>query len=79
VDTAVPSVEIAHDADTGAIGSPHAKVDAGARPDMRDMSAKLVVDARVLAFAEQIEIVIADDPAVAIWIVDLGGVDRRGR
>ena len=74
VDAAVPPVEVADDADTGGIGGPDGEVDAVRVADGHRVRAEPLVDARVRAFAEQIDVVVADDAAVAVRIVDVGGV-----
>ena len=70
---AVPRVEVADDADAIRVGCPDGEVHAGGAADRHRVRAELVVDAGVLALAEQIEVVVGDDAAVAIRIVDLDG------
>ena len=70
----VPVVEVADDADAGGVGGPDGEVDAFGRAERRRMRAELVVDPGMVAFAEQIEIVVGDDASEAVRIVDLGDV-----
>ena len=74
VDAPVPVVEVADDAGAGGVGGPDGEVDALGRADGHRMGAELVVDAGVVAFAEEVEVVVGDDAAVAIRVVDLGDV-----
>ena len=74
MDAPVPVVEVADDADAGGVGGPDGEVHALGRADRHRVRAELVVDAGVVAFAEEVEVVVGDDAAVAIRIVDLGDV-----
>src|SRR5690242_10688745 len=71
---AVPPVEIPDNADALAVGSPDGEMRAFDGADPHDVRAELVVDSRVLAFAEQIQVVVGDDPAVPVRIVDFVGI-----
>ena len=70
----VPVVEVADDADAGRVRRPDREVDAFDAADRHRMGAELVVDAGVVAFAEEIEVVVGEHPAEAVGVVDLGGV-----
>ena len=70
----VPVVEVADDADAGRVRGPDREVNAFDAADRHRMRAELVVDAGVIAFAEEIEIVVGEHPAEAVGVVDLGGV-----
>ena len=67
----VPAVEVADDADAGGVGGPDGEMDALGRTDRHRVRAELVVDARVIAFAEQVQVVVGDHPAEAVGIVDV--------
>ena len=79
VDAAVPRVEVADDADALGVGRPDAEMHAGGLADAHRVRAELVVDARVLALREQVGVVLGDDAAVAIRVVDLDRVPVRDR
>ena len=68
----VPAVEVADDADAMGVGRPDGEVDAVGAADAQRVRAELVVDAGVVALAEQVEIEVGDDAAVAVR-------DRRAR
>ncbi len=74
MDAPVPVVEVADDAGAGGVGGPDGEVHALGRADGHRVGAELVVDAGVVALAEEIEVVVGDDAAVAIGVVDLGDV-----
>ena len=74
VHAAVPVVEVADDAGARGVGGPDGEVDAFRRADGHRVGAKLVVDAGVIALAEEVEVVVGDDAAESIRIVDLRGV-----
>ena len=74
MDAPVPVVEVADDAGAGGVGGPDGEVHALGRADGHRVGAELVVDAGVVAFAEEVEVVVGDDAAVAIRVVDLGDV-----
>ena len=74
VSATVPVVEVADDADADGVGRPHRKVHAVGRADAHRMGAELFVDPRVIAFAEEIQIVVTEDSPVAIRIVDVIGM-----
>ena len=71
---AVPPVEITDQADAIGIGRPDREVHAGRRADADAMRAKLLERAMVRPFAEQMQIEIGEDAAIAIRIVDLDTV-----
>ena len=77
MDAAVPAVEVADDADARGVRRPDREVHAGGAAERHRVRAELVVDAGVLAFAEQIEVVVGEHPPVAIRIVDLRATRRR--
>ena len=56
----VPVVEVADDADARGVGGPDGEVDAFGRAERHRVGAELVVNPGVVAFAEQIEIVVGD-------------------
>ena len=67
---AVPPVEVTDDADAVGVGRPDAEMHAVRAADREQVRAQLVVDARVLALREQVDVVLGDDAAVAVGIVD---------
>ena len=71
VRAAVPAVEVADDADALRVRRPDREVHAVGVADAHRVRAELVVDAGVVALAEQIEIEVGDDAAVPIRVVDL--------
>ena len=74
---AVPPVEVADDADALRVRRPDAEVRALCITDAHQVRAELVVDAGVLALREQVAVVLGDDAAVAIGIVDLDRMPVR--
>ena len=74
---AVPAVEVADHADAIRVGRPDREVHAGRAADRHRVRAELVVDAGVLALAEQVEVEVGEHAAVAIRIVDSRRRRRR--
>ena len=74
--SSVPAVEIADDADAVGVRRPHREMHADRRARVHAMRAQLLVGAIVRALGEEVQIEVAQDPAVAIRIVNL---DARGR
>ena len=70
----VPAVEVADDAGAGGVGGPDGEVHALGGADRHRVRAELVVDAGVVALAEEVEVVVGDDAAVSIRIVHVDGV-----
>jgi hypothetical protein len=60
---AVPAVEVPDHADPPAVGGPDTEVHACDAVDGDGVRAELVVDAGVVAFAEQVQVIVRDDPA----------------
>ena len=61
------------------VGGPDRKVHAGRAADRHGVRAELVVDAGVVAFAEQIQVEVREHSAVAVGIVDFdaGAAGKR--
>ena len=75
VDAAVPAVEVADHADAIGVGRPHARnATPVVVPTVDAVRAELLEGAEVRAFAEQMQIEVGEDAAVAIRIVDLDDV-----
>jgi hypothetical protein len=68
----VPVVEVADDARAGGVRGPDGEVHAFGRADRHRVRAELVVDPCVVAFPEEIQVVVGDDAAAAIGVVDPG-------
>ena len=79
MDAAVPAVEVADHADAIGVGRPHREVHADGRADGDAVRAELLERAVMGALAEQVEIEVGQDAAVAIGIVDLDDVAAVGR
>src|SRR5690606_20009641 len=69
--SSVPEIEIADDADPLRVGRPDHKAHAGNAVELHRMSAKLVVQAKMVAFAEQMEIVVRQDRRESIGVLEL--------
>jgi len=77
VDASVPPVEVADDADARRVGRPDSEVHAVHAPPLEQVRAELVVDARVAAFAEEVEIEIGEDTPETVGILDVRRVSAR--
>ena len=77
VPPAVPAVEVADHADSLGVRRPDREVDAVGLADSHQVRAKLVVNARVLALREQVDVVLGDHPSVAVRVIDLRGDSAR--
>ncbi len=67
----VPEVEITDHADALGIGREHDEADTFGAVDRHRMRAELVVQPQVVAFAEQVKVVIAQDRQEAVGIVEI--------
>ena len=74
MNTPVPVVEVADDADAVGVGGPDGEVDTGDTVHGERVRTQLVEDPSVVAFTEQIEVVILNHAAVSIRIVQLDDV-----
>ena len=68
VAAAVPKIEVADDADPASVRRPHHEGNAGHAIEHHRMRAELVVKAQMVAFAEQIEIVVGEHRRKAVGI-----------
>ena len=68
---AVPVVEVADDTDALRVGRPDREVDPVGRADAHRMRAELLVNAGVIALAEEIHIEVGENAAEAKRVVDL--------
>ena len=78
MDAAVPAVEVADDADPDRVRRPDGEMHAGDAADLQRMRAELLVDAGVVALAEQVHVEVGEDPPEAVGILDLDAVTRPG-
>src|SRR5436190_3943546 len=68
VETAIPIVEVADDADALGVGGPDGEAGAGHAINSAQLGAQLIIDAELLALAEQIQIRFADGGQEGIGI-----------
>src|SRR5260370_33502035 len=78
MDAAIPTVEIANNADSLCAGSPNGEVNAANAFEGDHMSAKFFVSVVVAAFAHEIQIKIAGYDGESIGIEDFEGIARVG-
>jgi len=80
VNARVPAVEVADDADAVGVGRPHREMDAAHAVHFAQVRAKPLVAAEVPPFAEQVEVVVGQQRAEAIGVVQrlLAPVGRLG-
>src|SRR5260370_11807533 len=74
MDTAVPTIEVAHDADAFCAGRPHGEVNAAHVIERNPMGAEFFVSVVVAALAHKVEIKVAEDDRKRIRIENFKGI-----
>ena len=70
----VPSVEVSHDAHTLGIRRPYGKADAFRARMLKDAREKLLIQPKVGALSEQVQIKIHQNRGITVRIVDFVGL-----
>src|SRR5260370_28988269 len=78
MDAAIPTIEIANNAESLCAGSPNGEVNAAHAFEGDHMSAKFLVSVVVAAFAHEIQIKLAEYDGKSIGIEDFEGIARVG-